>query len=242
MVFEPPLPSDRSPSSKPARLALILDDFGASLSHVDRCLALPNQITFAVIPRLADSARVAREAQARGFDVFLHQPMEPHNYPKENPGKYGIYIGQSAEEVAAILTENISSIGVPIAGVNNHMGSRATESREIMTAFFAAFPRRLIFLDSRTSSNSVAYDLARAHGVLALKNNGFLDAVMEKSSVEAAFDQLVKIARSRGFAIGIGHVQSLPTLEVLEERLPRLAESGVSLVRLRDLAQSPSIP
>ncbi len=242
MVFEPPQPSGRGPSSKPARIALILDDFGAGLSHVDRCLALPNEISFAVIPHLADSARVARDAHARGFDVFLHQPMEPHNYPKENPGRYGIYIGQSPEEVAAILTDNIASIGVPIVGVNNHMGSRATESKEIMTAFFDAFPRRLIFLDSRTSSQSVAYDIARAHGITALRNNIFLDAVQEKSAVETAFDQLVKMSKAKGFAVGIGHVQSLPTLEVLEARLPRLAEFGVSLVRLSDLARAPSNP
>lgn len=222
-----------------ARIGLILDDFGINRINVDRCLALPNEIAIAVIPRLPQSEWVAREAHARGFDVFLHQPMEPHTYPKDNPGKYGIYRWQSPEEVEAILTGNISSLRVPISGVNNHMGSRATEEVPLMDAFFRAFPRNLIFLDSRTSSHSVAYEAARTHGVPALRNGVFLDAVMDRDQIERSFDQLVRQARSRGSAIGLGHVQSRLTLDVLEERLPRLAEWGVRLVRLGDLVAAP---
>ena len=213
----------------------MVDDFGATWRLVDRFLALPPEIGIAVIPHLHESARVAREARARGFDVLLHQPMEPKEFPKENPGKYGIYLWQGREEVAAILNENIKSLGVPIAGVNNHMGSRATSHRPLMEAFFEAFPRGLVFLDSRTSSESVAYDVACAHGIPALKNNIFLDASPDPAEIERAFDQLLRQAQKRGAAVAIGHVHSTATLELLESRLPRLAAEGVRLVRLKDL-------
>lgn len=241
-VFEPDLPEISRGSSGAVRISLILDDFGSSWRNVDSCLALPNLIAIAVIPHLRDSARVAEAAKSRGFDVFLHQPMEPHNFPKENPGKYGIYLWQTKEEVAEILRGNLSSLGVTLTGVNNHTGSRATEERRLMEFFFDAFPRQLIFLDSRTSSNSVAYDVARSRGIRALKNNVFIDASFDRPSIEKSFDQLLRQARRDGSAIGIGHVQSHETIKMLEERLPALSVSGVSLVRLGELVPETARP
>ncbi len=215
----------------------MLDDFGASWTNVDRCLSLPNAVAIAVIPHLPASRRVAQAAADRGFDIVLHQPMEPHEFPKENPGKYGIYVNQSAGEIAALIAENISTLGVPIVGVNNHMGSRATEDERVMRLFFDVFPKDLFFLDSRTSAGSVAYDEARRHGIAALKNNVFLDHVMDRAEIERSFDQLIRIARVRGFAVAIGHVQSTPTIETLELRLPNLADHGAQLVRVREGAE-----
>lgn len=228
------------PAPAAARIGLILDDFGAGWGNVERCLSLHRAVAIAVIPHLPASARVAREAHARGFDVFLHQPMEPHDFPKENPGKYGIYLWQSPEEVAAILRENISSLGVPVGGVNNHMGSRATEHAPLLNAFFDAFPRHTIFLDSRTSTESIAFDVARSRGITALRNNVFLDAAPDRPSIERSFDQLIRIAQKRGFAVAIGHVQIAETIAVLEDRLPRLSDSSVRLVRMRELVDGNS--
>ncbi len=232
-----PTSASRPTPASAAAITIVLDDFGASWVDVDRCLALPNAVVIAVIPHLRDSVKVAREASARGFDVILHQPMEPHTFPKEDPGKYGVYTGQSAEEVSAILGENLSSLGIAPVGVNNHMGSKATESEETMRIFFDAFPRDLIFLDSRTSEKSVAYDVARSLGIRALKNNVFLDNVHDSEGIGKNFDMLIRMARSRGHALAIGHVYSSTLLDVLEARLPPLSESGVRLARLSEIAE-----
>ena len=104
-----------------------------------------------------------------------------------------------------------------------------------MESFFDALPRQLIFLDSRTSSNSVAYDVARSRGIRALKNNVFIDASFDRASIEKSFDQLLKQARRNGSAIGIGHAQSPETIKMLKERLPNLSASGVTLVRIGEL-------
>lgn len=248
LPFEPALPSDVSgrnagagePSSRSsgvARIGIILDDFGVNRHNVERCLGLPPEVAFAVIPHLPQSARIARAAHERGFDVFLHQPMEPHTFPRDNPGKYGIYLWQSTEEIVAILHANILSLGVSVAGVNNHMGSRATEDTRVMGDFFDAFPHSMIFLDSRTSEKSVAYDEAKTRGIVAIKNNVFLDHRPDTESVRREFDVLVNMARSRGFAVAIGHAAQDVTITVLEERLPALSDAGVRLVRLTDLAR-----
>ncbi|MBI4179407.1 divergent polysaccharide deacetylase family protein [bacterium] len=228
--FEPPLP--RLATDSPS-IGIIIDDFGASRLFLDRWFALPNEIAVAVIPHLPSSRQVAREAYDRGFDVFLHQPMEPHGFPDENPGTYAVYIWQSDEEIAELIQNNIASLSVPVTGVNNHMGSRATEDRRAMAAFFDAFPRNLLFLDSRTTQNSVAYDIARAKGVRAMQNNVFLDAVPDSPAAALkSFNLLLHIAKRRGFAVGLGHAYYAATLECLEAHLPHMADSGMHLTRL----------
>lgn len=231
---DPILPT-RGSETPHARIAIIIDDFGVNRARVDRFFALPNRLTAAVIPHLPRSAEIAGRAHELGFDVFLHQPMEPRAYPAENPGKHGLYVMQSPEEVAMILDDNIRSLGVPLTGVNNHMGSKATESPELMSAFFDALPRGLIFVDSRTSETSVAFSIARERGFTALKNNVFLDAAMDSVSVDLAFDQLIRHAKKRGAAVGIGHIQSEETILLLERRLPTIESEGVRLVRVGDL-------
>jgi polysaccharide deacetylase 2 family uncharacterized protein YibQ len=46
---------------------------------------------------------------------------------------------------------------------------------------------------------------------------------------------LAALARSRGFAVGIGHVTRLATLEALRDTLPELIAAGIRVVPLKEL-------
>jgi polysaccharide deacetylase 2 family uncharacterized protein YibQ len=94
----------------------------------------------------------------------------------------------------------------------------------------------LYYLDSRTSAESVGYEVARGAGVPTARRDLFLDEVDERGAIEAALEALVARARERGAAIGIAHPRRA-TLAVLEERLPELAEEGIELVPLSYLLE-----
>lgn len=224
------------------RVGIIIDDFGENLNNVEGYLSLPTEVAFAVIPGLPRSQTVARMAYDKGFEVFLHQPMEPESFPADNPGPRGIYLKQSDEEIVQLLLENIMSLGVPLTGVNNHMGSRATEDKRVMNAVFSKFPETLIFLDSRTSQKSVAYSVSVQHGIRSLRNNIFLDADPSAESVQQAFDRTVAMAKRNGMAVGLGHVHYSTTLDALKRGLGTLEERGVTLMRLSDMVGMPSVP
>ena len=135
----------------------------------------------------------------------------------------------SDEEIARLTRENIEAI--PHArGVNNHMGSRATADRRVMTSVLRAMPDELYFIDSRTGAGSVAEDVAREMNVRTAGRHVFLDDVATERAVRRQVRELASAAQKKGVAIGIGHPYPV-TLRVLAEELPALRERGFRLIR-----------
>ncbi len=183
-----------------------------------------------------------RTTPARRREILLHLPMEPQGYPDLDPGPGAVMVGMQEEAIGARIDEALTALPM-ITGVNNHMGSAATSDRQTMTALMKALRGRdLLFIDSLTTSKSVAYAEAVKAGLPTAKNRIFLDYDNEnQTTIKANLDVLVRSARSSGFALGIGHPHRA-TAEVLAREIPRLLEEGVRFVTvsemlaLRDLA------
>jgi polysaccharide deacetylase 2 family uncharacterized protein YibQ len=177
----------------------------------------------------------AGKLPARRREIFLHLPMEPQGYPDVDPGPRVVLVGMSGDRVAELLDEALHALP-NISGVNNHMGSAATADAPTMRTLMAELKARdLIFLDSLTSANSVAYQTARAAGVPAARNRIFLDHDrQDQDRIRSRLRALVQAARASGFAIGIGHPHPA-TLQVLREELPRLQAEGVEFVTVSEL-------
>jgi hypothetical protein len=123
--------------------------------------------------------------------------------------------------------------------MNNHMGSRATADPAAMRAVMGVLRARgLYFLDSRTTPDSVAEQVAREAGIPALRRDVFLDLVSEPESIRHALEQAVARAKAQGSAVAIGHVHPL-TIEILAHELPRLGPD-VRLVRPSELLRGAS--
>jgi polysaccharide deacetylase 2 family uncharacterized protein YibQ len=61
--------------TRPAAIAIIIDDMGHNLALGQRALALPAQMTFAMLPYASHSPGLAQEANAANREVMLHMPM-----------------------------------------------------------------------------------------------------------------------------------------------------------------------
>lgn len=212
---EPPV---ETPSGKP-KVAIIIDDIGYDAAFADKLMDLGIPITLSILPGSPHSKEIAEKAHARGFEIMLHQPMEPMEYPRINPGPGVILMNMGADESIAILEKNLKSIPY-ISGVNNHMGSRVTASEKHMNQIFTVLKREnLFFIDSLTTSKSIGRDSARLFKLPFARRDVFLDHVEKKAFVEKQMKSLVRISEKYGSAIGIGHPHSV-TLEVLKKRVP----------------------
>ncbi len=224
----PPLPQ--------GRLALVIDDLGHNLGPlVQRLLLLPQPLTLAVLPDRSHSLEVLREIQRAGQQALLHLPMEPDPGGAMSPGPRAVEMGMSSPEIEALVRDCLD--GLPgVQGVNNHMGSRVTRSRPEMEAVMRVLAERgLIFLDSLTTPRSVAYKAARETGVPELKNDLFVDReTQDPEVVLARLEELAALARDRGWAVGIGHVNEA-TVTALETFLPRQRPTDIEMVFLADL-------
>ena len=144
---EPPVvvPPGPEPGSRGA-LVFVIDDAGHNLRDLEPFLNFPGPITIAVLPGLPYSAEAARRVRASGRELLLHQPME--SIGGTDPGPGAIMAGMGSDEIRAIISRNLDELG-PVAGMNNHEGSRITMDAEAMeTILDISRERGIFFLDS----------------------------------------------------------------------------------------------
>jgi polysaccharide deacetylase 2 family uncharacterized protein YibQ len=91
----------------------------------------------------------------------------------------------------------------------------------------------LIFLDSKTTANTVAYKYAKKHKVPFLSRDVFLDNVQEFKAIQKQLKQAVTFAKQRGYAIAIGHPYS-STIDVLKSSAEFLKEE-VDIVYINEI-------
>ncbi len=216
-----------------ARIALIIDDLGYDPGLAKGFMGLKIPVSLSVLPYAPFTRRIAAEARKRGCQIMVHLPMEPKRYPAVNPGPGTLFTSMDAEQILQQLSEDLKQ--VPGArGVNNHMGSLFTEDRDKMTIVLRALKQRhLFFVDSRTTPDSVGYDLAREMGIPAAKRTVFLDNDLHPEAIESQVRRLLNMARHKGWAIGIGHPHK-ETLKLLKHNLPALRD-GVDIVSVTKL-------
>lgn len=220
------------PESVP-RVAFLIDDLGYDLA-IDRAfLSIDAPLSFAFLPGAPHTQRLVREARNKGRDILVHLPMEPLS-PAADSGPGALRTDMALEPLLRLLRQDIEAVPGAM-GVNNHMGSRFTANRGAMELVLAEVKRRgLFFVDSRTTSGTVAYETARSLGVPAIERFVFLDHDPRPEAVRRELNRLVRLAQERGQALAIGHPLSV-TLRVLYEELPRL-QKEVRVVPVHRLA------
>jgi len=228
-----PAPPVRSPAAPPpaavraARVAVVIDDLGRSLAELDRLRALGVPITYAVLPFESRTAQVVARLRAEGAEILCHLPLEGRG--RANPGPGAIREEFSRRRMARLARRAIDAVA-GAAGVNNHMGSVVTSDPQAMRAILDVVGERgLFFLDSRTTADSVAYELAREAGIPTARREVFLDVEREPAAVRRQFAALLEAAAARGAAIGIGHPHRV-TLDALAEEVPRALAAGYEFV------------
>jgi uncharacterized protein len=215
------------------KIALIIDDIGFSRSKLDMFLEIETVMTFAVLPRLPLSLILAEEISSLGYEIMLHQPMEPVDATID-PGPGAVYVGDDENKIEKVLQENISEF--PFAkGINNHMGSRFTAcQREMSDVIKTIKGKGLFFVDSLTTNHSTGYQTAKSLQVAAARRNIFLDNVVDVPSIATQLNKLRVLATQTGYAIGIGHPYP-ETAEAIALFKVSLIDSNIQMVNISSL-------
>ena len=223
------LPAPQS-GTTPGTLVVVLDDAGGSLAELEPFLDVALPLTIAVLPRLAYSGESSLAAVTAGQEVILHQPMEPLS--DKDPGPGAITSQTPIEVIAHLVRENLATVPGAI-GVNNHMGSRITQDPESMAALFAALSEDgLLFLDSRTSPDTVGAAVAGEFDLRFAERHVFLDNDRDRDSILRAFATGFERARTGENTIMIGHVTSPALAQVLAEVAAVAPDAGYTFGHL----------
>jgi len=214
-------------------LVFIIDDAGNNLKELEPFLKIQFPFTIAVLPGLPHSAEAAKRIRESGKEVFLHQPMEAIG--GQDPGPGAITSGMSAEEIRAVLTRNVNEIG-PIAGMNNHQGSKITMDKEAMKTILAFCKEKgICFVDSRTTADTVVPETAKQMGIKIAERNIFIDNEQNKAAMFRYISTGLTRAQRNGSAVMIGHTWSPDLAPLLAEQFPLLTEQGYTLKTASDI-------
>ena len=209
-------------------ISIIIDDLGNNPTLGYRSANLPREVALSILPHTPYSQQIATYGHQRGMDILLHQPMDSlHNAELLGPGALLRNMGR--QQFARTLETNLSAIPFVI-GINNHMGSMLTTDSEKMSWLMAELKlRAMFFIDSRTTTETVAASTAEYWQVPNTSRKVFLDHIDDPTAIAEQFQRLLLLAEKYGHVTAIGHPRE-NTLHFLEQNLPLLKSLGLTLV------------
>ena len=197
---------------KKPKVVIIIDDL-ANKKDIKNFQSLHLKLTLSLFPKQFFSKNNPDIAKTLEF-YMIHLPLEAHNF--EQQGVINLRIGDSLQTIESHIAQ-IKNDFPKLAYINNHTGSRYTESREDMQKLLQVLARHKIsFVDSLTTSKSVAGKLLKEQHKTHIARNVFLDNETNVASIAKQLNTALKIADKQGYVIAIGHPKQA-TYQVLKE-------------------------
>lgn len=222
------------------RICIIIDDFGNALNETAAgFFNLDTSLTFSILPGRPFTKETGIFLDSLDLETIVHMPMEPFNAydTVQVADEYlMLYARLNADEVRERVSEAFREIPSAV-GMNNHMGSAATEDLQLMKNLARTLKESgKYFIDSFTSPESRAFLTMRRYGVKTELRQVFLDHVDDRVFIKAQLDSLVMLSHDMEIAIGIGHVKPA-TLAVLQVAIPRLRAEGYVFFRASEIVR-----
>jgi polysaccharide deacetylase 2 family uncharacterized protein YibQ len=186
------------------RIAIVVTGLGVSGKITETALTkLPGAMTLAFGPHGFEIERTVGRARTGGHEVLLQIPMEPFDYPDNDPGPQTLLISLSAEQNLDRLHWLMSRFQGYV-GISNFMGARFTASESALTPMLREVAKRgLIYVDDGSSHRSLAGQIAAANNLPFAKAEVVIDSVPTPSNIDRALSRLEAIAKERGTAVGV---------------------------------------
>ncbi|WP_025898986.1 divergent polysaccharide deacetylase family protein [Sneathiella glossodoripedis] len=209
-------------------ISIVIDDVGLNSTRLNNLLALPKPLTLAFLPYADNLQQQSDLTRESGHEVMLHLPMEPTSSGTD-PGPDALLNDLNISEIRSRTIRNLERF-TGYVGVNNHMGSKFTAYDAGMSVVMDEIASRgLLFLDSRTTSDSVGFQMARSRGLPTGNRDVFIDNDINVQSILAQLEKAKALAQKNGVAIAIGHPY-LETIEALSQWMPKAVEDGFQFV------------
>jgi polysaccharide deacetylase 2 family uncharacterized protein YibQ len=226
-------------AGKSVRIALVVGGMGLSQSTTSDAIArLPADVTLAFAPYGTELERQVARAREEGHEVMLQVPMEPFDYPDNDPGPHTLTTKAQPSEVMDRL-QWVMSRFPGYVGVVNYMGGKFTSSETALAPVLRDWASRgLVALDDGTSPRSQLGAVATGLKLPAARADTTVDAVPKAAAIDDQLARLETIAREKGTAIGVA--TALPvTLDRIAAWAKGLEAKGIRLVPLTAVIAKP---
>ena len=228
-LYARPSLSAQTAEGKP-RIAVIVTGLGINpTASVEAANTLPEAVTLAFAPYGKGLSGTVAAARAAGHELFLEVPLEPFDYPENDPGPDTLLTGKPPRDNMNKLFAVMGKFG-GYAGLINNMGARFTSSGADFGPMMEELGARgLGYVDDGSSNRSLALQLSSANKVPFARADLTLDANPTRTAILNHLAQLEETAQTNGAALGV--ISALPvSIAALAEWSNTLESRGFALV------------
>jgi len=222
-----------------ARVAIVVGGLGLSQTGTQEALRkLPAEITLAFAASGNSLGRWVQTARRAGHEVLLQVPMEPFDYPDIDPGPGTLTTAMPADTALETLHRAMGRM-TNYTGIVNFMGGRFMATTQSFDPFLRELTNRgLLFLDDGSSAQSLTDRLAGELGVAYAAGDLRLDARVQRGTILERLDDLERLARRNGSAIGIASAFS-ESVEAIAAWSNEAKARGIEIVGVSALVDDP---
>jgi uncharacterized protein len=224
--------ADRAKAAKMPVVSIVIGGLGVGAAKTtDAIMKLPAAVTLAFTPYGSDPGKLAERARAQRHEILLQIPMEPFDYPDNDPGPQTLLTTLAPEQNLDRMYWHLSRFQ-GYAGIANFMGARFVVADSAMQPIIGEAARRgLGYFDDGSAPRSVASTLAASQAMPYAKADFTIDAVPTSAEIDRVLAKLETLAKERGTAVGIA--SALPvSIERIGVWTKTLESRGIMLVPL----------
>ncbi len=224
--------AERARAATTPSVAIVITGLGVGAAKTsDAIMKLPAAVTLAFTPYGSDPGKLVERARAQKHEILLQVPMEPFDYPDNDPGPQTLLTTLAPEQNIDRLSWHMSRFQGYV-GIANFMGSKAVVTDSMMQPIMKEVAKRgLGYLDDGSSARSVAGFNAEAQAVPFAASDLTIDSVPTTGEIDKSLAKLESIARERGTSVGVA--SALPiSIDRISAWTKQLASRGVMLVPL----------
>ena len=222
-----------------ARVAIVIGGLAVSQTGTQAAIQrLPAEVTLAFASGGNSIDRWMQEARHKGHEILMQVPLEPFDFPNVNPGRNTLTVDAPAQENLDRLHWALGRT-TNYTGVVSYMGARFVGDRAAMSTLIGDLGKRgLMYLDDGSSARSQAEELARSLRAPYAAADMTIDLERDKAAILVKLDDLERIARAKGSAIGIGNAFDV-TVAAVTEWAAEAKRRGIEIVPVSALAFDP---
>ncbi|MCA8931657.1 MAG: divergent polysaccharide deacetylase family protein [Rhodospirillaceae bacterium] len=223
-------------------IAIVLTDLGQLQSGTETAIQrLPGAVTLAFAPYASNLDAWVPQARAAGHEVLLMVPMEPQDYPQNDPGPHTLLVDLPTAENRARLNWVLGRAD-GIVGVISEMGGRFARFAPALRPMIAQLGETgLLVVDGGATVLSAIDTVAAELGVPHATANRVIDDVLSRDAIDGRLAELESIALAEGMAVGVARPYPV-VLERLSDWFPRLRDRGFALVPITAIAAGRPAP
>lgn len=222
-------PVNAAGSSK-IRIAIVIGGLGINETTTQRTLSeLPEEVTLAFAPYADGLVDWMSRSRNRGHELLMQLPLEPFDYPNNDPGPRTLLVESSWNSNEDKLHWLLSRM-TNYVGVINYLGARFSASPEALGSLFNELRNRgLMYVDDGSTPLSRAGEVATDRKIPFAQSSLVIDSVLTEEDIDARLLELESLARDKGTVIGVASA-----FPITIDRLVRWAKDadrrGVKLI------------